>query len=299
MSSGRSNHLLGVGLSLLGGILMGGIGIAGKLGAGAGFSPFLLLAAQVVLLAPIAAVALVVRYGRSGWVPVRPRILVLRTVAGFIYFAAFYGAVQGIPVADALVLESTNPFFAMLMAWAWLGHRVSLAAIGLALLAFIGVCLILLQHGAQGLLNPYSLLALLAGVARAAGSIATGVAGETEPPERIMFYYAAGMLAFSLSLVVWEGVDLNTSALWILALPALIFVPQNLAYTIANRISPAYLVGALFYSSILVGVLADRFLFGTELGWQGVTGMVITVIAGLGLAWLRARESRRGVQAGG
>ncbi|BBM03265.1 DMT family transporter [Microbulbifer sp. GL-2] len=270
---------------------MGCIGIAGKLGAGAGLSPFLLLAAQVSLLAPLAGIFLLVRQGLVGIKPVSPRILVVRSVSGFIYFAAFYGALKGIPIADALVLESTNPFFAMLMAKVFLGHRVSTGTICLAVLAFLGVCLILLQHSAQGILNPYSLLALLAGVARAAGSVATGVAGRTEPPERIMFYYAVGMLVFSASIVTWEGALVETSSLWILAIPALLFVPQNLAYTIANRIVPAYLVGALFYSAIIVGVLADRFIFSTEFGIRGVIGMVITVAAGLGLAWLRSKES--------
>lgn len=272
---------------------MGCIGIAGKWGAGAGFSPFLLLAAQVALLAPIAGVFLLVRHGIQGVQPIKPWILVIRTLSGFIYFASFYAALQGIPVADALVLESTNPFFAMFISWVFLGHRVSAAAIGLAVLAFFGVCLILIQHGSQNLLNPYSLLALFAGVARAAGSVATGVAGRTEPPERIMFYYALGMLAFSASVVAWEGLPAVSSALWILVIPALLFVPQNLAYTIANRVAPAYLVGALFYSAIIVGVLADRFLFETEVGIRGVIGMAITIAAGLGLAWLRAREAKR------
>ncbi len=269
---------------------MGCIGIAGKLGAGVGLSPFVLLAAQVVLLAPLSGMLLLIRQGWAGIKPVSPWILTIRTVSGFIYFSAFYEALKGIPVADALVLESTNPFFAMLLAKVFLGHRVSAATICLAILAFLGVCLILFQHSAQGILNPYSLLALLAGVARAAGSVATGVAGRTEPPERIMFYYAVGMLVFSVSIATWEGAQLETSSLWILAIPALLFVPQNLAYTVANRIAPAYLVGALFYSAILIGLFADHFIFSTEFGIRGVIGMGITVAAGLGLAWVRARE---------
>lgn len=285
---------LGAALALAGGLLMGGIGVAGKLGAAAGLSPFQLLAAQVALLAPVSGIALWLRRGASGMRPVRPGILVVRTVSGFAYFAAFYWALQGIPVADALVLESTNPFFAMLMARVLMGHRVSAAAIGMAVVAFLGVCLILLQHGVAELLNPYSLLALLAGVARASGSVATGVAGRTEPPERIMFYYASGMLLFSAAALWVEWRPVGGEALWILAVPALLFLPQNLAYTIANRWAPAYLVGALFYSAILVGVLADRFLFGTELGVRGAIGMVLTVGAGLGLAWARARDASLG-----
>ncbi|MEM1156352.1 MAG: hypothetical protein AAGI44_19625, partial [Pseudomonadota bacterium] len=77
---------------------MGCIGIAGKFGAGAGFSPFLLLASQVILLGPVAGVSLLVRHGIKGVQPVRPWIIVVRTLSGFIYFAAFYAALQGIPV---------------------------------------------------------------------------------------------------------------------------------------------------------------------------------------------------------
>ncbi|MEM8953742.1 MAG: DMT family transporter [Verrucomicrobiota bacterium] len=291
MQTDTHRNTTGVLLALAGGVLMGGIGIAGKLGAGAGLSPFQLLAAQVILLAPVAGVALYLRHGTPGFRPARPGILVLRTLCGFTYFASFYWAVQGIPVADALVLESTNPFFAMFISLVFLRQRVSIAAIGLAVLAFLGVCLILLEHSAKTMLNPYSLLALLAGVARAGGSVTTGVAGRSEPPERIMFYYALGMFLFSGLALCIEWRPIKASDLWILALPAIMFLPQNLAYTVANRLAPAYLVGALFYSAILVGVLADRLLFKTTLGMQGLFGMIITIAAGLGLAWLRSRES--------
>ena len=93
-------------------------------------------------------------------------------------------------MADALVLESTNPFFALLIGRLFLRRRLSRLEVVLCVVAFGGVCLMLIHHNARGLLNPYALLALMAGVGRAVGSSATGVAGRTEPPERIMFYYA-------------------------------------------------------------------------------------------------------------
>lgn len=292
MSRDAERTVLGVALALAGGLLMGGIGIAGKFGAVAGLSPFQLLAAQVALLVPVSGVALYLRFGAAGFRPNRPWILVIRTISGFVYFASFYWALKGIPIADALVLESTNPFFAMLMAWFFLDQRVSRASIVLSVIAFLGVCLILVDHTAQEVLNPYSLLALLAGVGRASGSVSTGVAGQTEPPERIMMYYALGMLLFSAAALPWQWAPIEGHSWWILAAPAVLFLPQNLAYTVANRLVPAYLVGALFYSAILVGILADRFLFRAELNPRGVVGMLLTVVAGLGLAWVRSRETR-------
>ena len=92
---------------------MGCVGVAGKFGALAGLSPFQMLASQVSLLVPLAAASLFLHHGARGFVPVRPWRLVVRTVAGFLYFSTFYASLEGIPVADALVLESTNPFFAM------------------------------------------------------------------------------------------------------------------------------------------------------------------------------------------
>lgn len=291
MSQNAERTLLGATLALLGGLLMGGTGIAGKFGAIAGLSPFQLLAAQVALLVPVSGMALYLRYGAAGFRPNRPWILVIRTICGFVYFASFYWALKGIPVADALVLESTNPFFAMIIARFLLNQRTNRASIVLAVIAFFGVCLILVDHGSREILNPYSLLALLAGVGRATGSVATGVAGQTEPPERIMLYFSAGMLLFSVAPLPWLWVPVEGRNWWILAAPAIMFLPQNLAYTVSNRLVPAYLVGALFYSAILVGVLADHFLFHEVLNTRGVVGMLVTVGAGLGLAWVRSRET--------
>ena len=289
----RERTGLGITLSLIGGVLMGGVGVAGKFGAHAGLSPFQMLAAQVTLLVPIAGVGLSIRHGRSGFIPVRPSILVVRTLSGSLYFLCFYWALQGISVANALVLESTNPFFAMAMGRVLLGQRTSRASIGLAALAFVGVCLILIDHDAKGLINPHSLLALLAGVGRAAGSVSTGVAGRTEPPERIMFYYAAGMLLLSLTVLPWQWFPVRGNEWWILVAPALVFVPQNLALTVATRLVPAYLVGALFYTAILVGVAADHLIWKTPRSDHEVLGMVLVVAAGLALALVRAHESRK------
>ena len=272
---------------------MGCVGVAGKFGALAGVTPFQMLAAQVSLLVPTAAAALFFRHGVRGFVPVRPWILVLRTAAGLVYFLSFYASLKGISVADALVLESTNPFFAMLIGALFLKRRESRASIALAVVAFAGVALILLNHNAKSFLNPYSLLALLAGVGRAAGSIATGLAGESEPPERIIFYFALGMLTFSSATLPWLWHPVEGAQWWILIAPALLFVPQNLLYTVSNHLIPAYLVGALFYSAILVGVIADRVLWDTVVGARGLVGTVLVVAAGLGLVWVRARAARR------
>lgn len=290
MSRHAERTLHGVALALAGGLLMGGIGIAGKFGAAAGLSPFQLLAAQVALLVPVSAAGLYLRYGAAGFRPRRPWILVIRTFSGFLYFTSFYWSLKGIPLADALVLESTNPFFAMLIAWFFLGKRTNRLSIFMSVIAFFGVCLILIDHSAREILNPYSLLALLAGVGRASGSVSTGVAGQTEPAERIMMYYALGMLLFSGAALTWQWAPVEGRHWWILAVPAVLFLPQNLAYTIANQLVPAYLVGALFYSAILVGLLADHFLFHAVLNTRGIVGMLLTVVAGLGLAWARSRD---------
>lgn len=290
MKGAPKHTLVGVALSLAGGLLMGGIGIAGKFGAIAGLSPFQMLAAQVVLLVPVSGTVLYLRFGLAGFRPEKSWVLVIRTISGFVYFTSFYWALKGISVADALVLESTNPFFAMLIARLFLNQHVNRASIVMLGLAFLGVCLILIDHTARGMINPYSFLALLAGLGRASGSVSTGVAGKTEPPERIMMYYAIGMLLFCCSAFPWQWAPIEGRSWWILAAPAVLFLPQNLAYTIANRLVPAYLVGALFYSAILVGILADHFFFNEVLSARGILGMLLTVTAGLGLAWARSRD---------
>lgn len=285
--------LIGVALALFGGVLMGGAGIAGKFAAVAGLSPFQMLAAQVALLLPVSAIALYIRYGAAGFRPNRPWVLVVRTICGIVYFASFYWALKGIPVANALVLESTNPFFAMLIGRLYLKQHVDRASIAMSALAFLGVCLLLGDPSGQQILNPYSLLALLAGVGRATGSVATGVAGQTEPAERIMMYFSLGMLLFSGAALPWNWEPVSGASWWILLAPAVLFVPQNVAYTVSNRLIPAYLTGALFYSAILVGALADYFLFHTPLTTQGVIGMLLTVFAGLGLARCRAKATAK------
>lgn len=96
------------------------------------------LARSVVVLA--LSWVLLRRAGLSPWGSDR-RLLLLRGIAGFISLSCFYFALIHLPLADATVIQYTNPVWTALLAALLLSESIGRKEIGLSLLSLGGVVL--------------------------------------------------------------------------------------------------------------------------------------------------------------
>jgi drug/metabolite transporter (DMT)-like permease len=72
----------------------------------------------------------------------RKGLLILRGILGFISLCAFYYAVIHLPLAEATVIQYTNPVFTALLAALTIGESLRLRQVGLTLLSLLGVLLV-------------------------------------------------------------------------------------------------------------------------------------------------------------
>ena len=137
----------------------------------------------------------------------RRGLLVVRGIFGFIALICFYYAVTHLPIAEATVIQYTNPVFVAVLAGLFLGERLSGREVGAMVLCLLGVALVarpqtLFGAAAAG----FDPLAIAAAVG---GAVATGFAyvlvrklGATEHPLVTVFYFPLVATPIALPLVL-------------------------------------------------------------------------------------------------
>ena len=239
----------------------------------------------------LAISALVLR--RAGVSPRGNRrgVLLLRGGLGFVALSAFYYAVIHLPLADATVIQYTNPVFTALLAALLIGEGLRKREVSLALLSLVGVVVMvrpgfLFGGGVPGLPPLAAGAALVGAVFSAAAYVAVRFLGRTENPVVIVYWFAlvsaVGSLPFLLADFVrptgWEwlvllGVGVTTHL-------GQVFLTMGLREERAGRaMAVAYLqiVFAAVWGLLLFAEVPDRW---TVLG----AGLIVAA------TWLVARR---------
>ena len=123
------------------------------------------------------------------------RLLILRGLLGFFALNCFYYALIHLPLADATVIQFTNPTFTALIAVWVLAEWIGTKEVGLILVSLAGVVLVAqptaLFGGVGSGLDPLAVGAALAGAVLSASAwVVTRKLGRTEASLVIVFYFA-------------------------------------------------------------------------------------------------------------
>jgi drug/metabolite transporter (DMT)-like permease len=165
----------------------------------------------------------------------RQGLLLLRGILGFVALSSFYFAVIHLPLADATVIQYTNPVFTAVLAALVIGEGLRKRELTLALLSLVGVVVMvrpaLLFGGVSALPAIPAAVALVGALFSAAayvtvrflGRSGAGGVGQGEHPLVIVFWFAlistVGSLPFAVPVFVmpsgWEwlvllGVGVST-----------------------------------------------------------------------------------------
>ena len=125
--------------------------------------------------------------------PARQRALLWRGAFGCLGLTCFYASLARLPLAEATLLQYTNPLWAALLAAALIGEHVGRRELLCLLASLVGVLLVvrpaaLLGVGAGGIPLPAVGVALLGSVASAAAYVIIRRLGTAEPAPRVTLY---------------------------------------------------------------------------------------------------------------
>lgn len=229
------------------------------------------------------------------------RLLVTRGLVGFVGLSGFYFAVVNLPLAEATVIQYTNPVFAALIAVRVLGEPLRMRELLWVLVSLVGVVVVtrpgFLPWGVAG--GPVNTLAVAVGLVGALGSGAAYVAVRklraTEHPMVIVFYFALVSVVASLPLGLFNAI-LPPPREWLILLGVGVMtqlgqvcITKGLHLETAGRatgVGYLQIVFATLWGILFFAELPD---LGTVLGTALIIGGTL-MLAGSPRAGRRARQ---------
>ncbi|MBL7248909.1 DMT family transporter [Alcanivorax marinus] len=228
------------------------------------------------------AVLMPVLVASGGIRDLRTGHLGLHFIRGFTGVSAmfcFFYTIAHIPLAEAVLVKMTVPFFLPLVAWLWLGDRISGHTWLAILIGFVGVGVIL-QAG-HGAVDPVMLVALAGAMIMSIAKVSIRRMAASEPPHRVVFYFSLFATLFSALLLLrvrqWPNAE---EALWMLGIGA-VAIGGQFAMTNAYQIARPGQVGVYNYSAVVWAALLGWVFWGETLVLSTVLGTLLIIGAGI------------------
>ncbi len=205
-----------------------------------------------------------------------------RSLAGLGSMYLFFYTLGHLPLAEAVLLSYTSPLFIPLVARIWIGEPVPPAVCGAVVLGFAGV-LFILRPG-PGVLRPVALLGLGSGVLMAVAMVSIRRMADTEPPDRIVFYFSliASVVSALPLAPAWQTP--SPRAMGLLAGIALLAVFSQMLLTRGYSLAPAGRVGPFSYTNIVFSALIGRLFWSETFSPLSVAGTLLICGAGILIA---------------
>lgn len=204
----------------------------------------------------------------------RRRLLVTRGLAGFVALSCFYYSVIHLPLADATVIQYTNPVWTAWLGWWLLGERLSRGEAALSALSLLGVVLVArpsFLFGEGVALDPTAVAIALAGsLCSAAAYVSVRKLGRTEHPLVIVFYFTLVTVPASVPGLLLDAVWptpiewLYLVGVGVTALLGQVFLTRGLQRERAGRATAIAYVQIVF-AAALGGVFFDQWPHGLSL----------------------------------
>jgi drug/metabolite transporter (DMT)-like permease len=226
--------------------------------------------------------------GREGLRTRDVRGHLVRGIAGLAAMYCFFYAIAHLRLATAVLLNQSVPLFLPLVGRVWLGEKVPEGLWRVLALGFAGILLVL-RPGSE-IFAGASLVGLLSAMWGAVAQVGIRRLTRTEPPARIVFYFALiGTLgALPAAVLSWRP---PSGTMWaILLVMGILATLGQLEMTKAYSHAPAALVGPFMYVGPLFAGLFDWWIWRELPDRLFVLGGVLVVMA----AVLTLRGEARG-----
>ena len=231
----------------------------------------------------------VLRHGRKSLYTTRFGGHLWRALFGLCGMYTLFYALAHLPLAEALLLNYASPLFIPFIAWLVLSEHPPALMIPASLLGLVGVALIV---------KPVSLqLSLAAGVGAASGLFAACAMvslrriSDTEPAQRVVFYFSAiGVVVSAIPLFWFAQAPTWTQLLWMVA-TGLSATNGQLQLTRAYGFAPAARVGAMGYSAVIFAGLIGWIGWGDQPDRYTLLGAMLVISTCVLASWSRAPRS--------
>lgn len=261
---------------------------------------------EIVLVRALITLALsfaLLRRARLGLRGRHPRMLVLRGLLGALALAFFYFSLVHLPLAEATVIQYTNPIFTAVLAGIFLRERLGWRHAACVAASLTGVLLIarpigLVGGGEAALNGTWVAIALAGAFCSASAYVTVRKMGTAEHPLVIVFYFPLVTVPLTLPFVapVWIW---PTGWEWLSLLGVGVTTQIGQVYmTRGLQLGPAGRATAVGYLQIIFAAIWGAAFFAEWPDGWSIVGALIILVATLILVSTRRGAARDGGIAG-
>ena len=254
---------------------------------GTKFDPYQLAFARylvgLVILSPV-----FISMGTAGLKTRRFGLHMTRLVIACIAQVGVFYAVIHLYLADATAIAFSRPIFTTIVAVILLSELVSTRRWVATVVGFLGV-MIMIRPGHAGA-DPVALVAVASAVTFAVANVLIRMMSDTEPPNRILFYYHAGgtLVFLGPAIFVWQT---PVGAEWLLlAMIGVLTTIGMTGFVRAFSVGEANAVGPIEYIRLIFAVGIGYVFFAEVPSLWTLTGAVVIVASAVYIAREEARK---------
>lgn len=203
-----------------------------------------------------------------------------RSIVGLAAMYGFFYAIAHLKLSNAMVFSYSSPIFIPLIAYFFLKERISKGMINAAVVGLMGVLLVAKPD--QGVFNAISFIGLGACFLSAMAFVTVRALTNTEPPERIVFYFCIFGTLISSIPMYWHWRVFTIKELALLITAGLLANISQLFMSYAYSLAPAGQIGPMNYIAIIFAGIWG-FVFWHEIpDLYSILGISIILMAILG-----------------
>lgn len=213
-----------------------------------------------------------------------------RSIVGLAAMYGFFYAIAHLKLSNAMVFTYSSPIFIPVIAWLFLKEKITIAMLCAAVLGFFGVFCVAKPD--QGLLNWISVIGIASSLLASMAFVTVRALTQTEPPERIVFYFCLIGSALSVIPMFWMWRTYHVKELLFLIGAGILANVSQIFMSHAYRLAPAGQIAPVNYMAIIFAGVWGFLLWNEVPDLYSVIGFCIILLAILLCSPLTQRQKK-------
>lgn len=247
---------------------------------------------------PVVLIWVMATDGLGALLPNRPIAHVGRSLLGMASMFFTFEALILLPLAEATTINFTGPIFATLLSWLLLSEKVGRYRWSAALVAFLGVVVVMRPGSAQEAISLVGIgFGLMAAMGQASVTVTLRHLGDREHVAAIVFWFLLACSIVGLILLPFFGTHPDAGTVAILVAAGVAGGLAQIFMTGSLQAAPIGTLAPFDYLQLIVAVLLGWLLFGTGPTLNTLAGAALIAGSGLYTVWRVQKRNRENAAA--
>ncbi|QHS09902.1 DMT family transporter [Sinimarinibacterium sp. NLF-5-8] len=212
----------------------------------------------------------------------------IRAGFGIASMYAFFYAIGNLPLAEAMLLTYSTPLWIPFIAWFWIGEKPPMVVFPAAILGIVGIALIV-KPGMHPINTFAAIIGAMSGFFAAGSMVSIRRMTDTEPPARIVFYFALMGTSISAIPLLWAWQTPSLIAVTALLGAGISATLGQIQMTRAYALAPAALVGPFAYVTVILSAGLAWLFWDESLDRWSMLGTLLVVSTCVLVSWPQKR----------